>query len=121
MTPKGKERYAALAKAKKNGIIKDKSSRKIISGHQTTPKTAEPYSVIDHLSNRGNIDVRTYYDQYGMKAKDIHTTDHGNRKHHNFGINGEHAHEYKWQDGRAVGREPRELTEKERKENKDIL
>lgn len=38
LTPEGKERYAALAKAKKNGIIKDETIRKAVESGEVSLK-----------------------------------------------------------------------------------
>ena len=68
------------------------------------------------------VDARGFYDDTGMKEKDIHTTDHGNPKTHHFGEHGEHAHDYKWdENGMLKEKTQRELTKKERKDNGDIL
>ena len=41
---------------------------------------------------------------------------------HNYGKHGEHGHDYEWdEDGSLKNKTTRELTEKERKENGDIL
>ena len=101
-----------------SGIIK---VNRIVTGHDSTPKKSEPNSVIDHVTN-GQVDTRTFYNQNGMKHKDIHTTNHGNPKTHNFGENGEHVHVYEWDDiGNLKNKTTRELTEQERKENDEIL
>lgn len=92
----------------------DKSSTikptKVISGHSGTPKKAEPNAVIDHTDKNGKVDARGFYDDDGLKNKDIHTTNHGNPKMHAFGKNGEHAHDYEWEDnGRLKNKVDREL------------
>ena len=103
----------------KSGIIKP---NKVISGHSGTPKKAEPNSVIDHKNEKGIVDARTFYGADGTKKKDIHTTDHGNRKTHNFGKHGEHVDEYTWnEDGSLKSKTKRELNDTERKENSDII
>lgn len=100
------------------GIIK---VNKVVTGHNGTPKTSAPNAVVDHRSDN-KTDVRSFYNGDGLKFKDINTTSHGNPKHHPFGKNGEHAHDYEWdKNGHLKNRTTRELTEKERKENKDIL
>lgn len=38
-----------------------------------------------------------------------------------FGKHGEHAHDIIWENGKIVSREPRNLTDQERKEHADIL
>ncbi|MBP2057178.1 hypothetical protein J2Z60_000340 [Lactobacillus colini] len=40
------------------------------------------------------IDKRRFYDKHDIMKLDIHTTNHGNLKHHNYGKHGEHAHDY---------------------------
>lgn len=53
-----------------------------------------------------------------MKNKDIHTNDYGNTKWHNYGIHGEHAHDYEWnEDSSLNNKTTRELTKEERKDN----
>lgn len=103
----------------KSGTIKP---NKVISGHSGTPKKAEPNSVIDHKNENGIVDARGFYGADGMKKKDIHTTDHGNPKRHNFGKHGEHVDEYTWnEDGSLKNKVKRELNDTERKENSDII
>lgn len=93
--------------------------RMTVSGHDTTPKHAAPMSIADHIGKDGRVDVRTFYDEDGWKAKDIHTTDHGHPKQHQTVP---HVHEYTWyEDGTSAGRTMRDLTDQERKENEDIL
>lgn len=103
----------------KSGIIE---VTKTISGHKGTPRDSEPNAVIDHVNDDGRVDGRGFYDEDGRKAKDIHTTDHGNPKRHNYGEHGEHGHDYQWNnDGSLKRKTTRELTDTERKENGDIL
>lgn len=103
----------------KNGIIK---VTKTISGHEGTPKIAEPNAVIDHVNSDEKVDARSFHDSNGIKVKDIHTTDHGNPKWHKYGEHGEHAHDYEWNDdGSLKNKTSREMTKQERKENDDIL
>lgn len=96
----------------------------ILSTHHrttgSTPKTLRPYAVLDYEKKDGHIE-RTIYDKDGNMKKQIHPTNHGNPKQHPYGINGEHAHICKWENGAIVDRSPRDLTEKERKEHGDIL
>lgn len=109
----------AVATTGKSGIIK---ADRVISGHSTTPKKAEPNVVIDHVDENGSVDARGFYDADGLKERDIHTTDHGNPKRHPYGEHGEHGHDYQWNtDGSLKRKATRELTDTERKENSDIL
>ena len=57
-----------------------------------------------------------------MKETEIHTGNHGNCKTHDFGLQGEHVHNYIWdEDGKRKSKESRALTEEERKYNGGIL
>ena len=103
----------------KSGTIK---VSKVLSGHESTPKTFEPDTVIDHLNDSGKVNVRSFYGNSGTKDMDIHTDDHGYPKQHNYGEHGEHAHDYEWDDGgRLKNKTTREISEEERERNGDIL
>lgn len=109
----------AVAKAGESGIIK---ADRVISGHSTTPKKAEPNVVIDHVDENGSVKARGFYDADGVKEKDIHTTNHGNPKRHPYGEHGEHIHEYMWDaNGKLLDKVTRNLSDDERKRNRDIL
>lgn len=102
-----------------SGIIKPD---KVILGHAATPKKYKSDAVIDHIDYNGKVNVRSFYTDNSMKSKDIHTTNHGNPKNHNYGEHGEHVHEYEWnENGTLKNKTTRELTTEERKENGDIL
>lgn len=93
-----------------------------ISGHSNPPKTYTPNGIVDKVDNSGKVLIRSFYGKDGYKKLDIHTTDHGNRKQHPYGKNGEHAHDYFWNPtDKHPRRTTRELTPRERKENKGIL
>lgn len=79
-----------------------------------------PNSITQATSAKGGIS-RNYYDSFGQWVKQVSNNDHGNKKQHPYGTNGEHAHDVIWKNGKVVGRPTRELTEQERKENSDIL
>lgn len=103
----------------KNGIIK---ADKIVSGHAGTPKKATPGIVIDHKSDSGVVNVRSFYGTNGLKEKDIHTDDHGYPNRHKFGQHGEHAHDYEWDENeRLKNKTTRELSQEEREGSSDIL
>lgn len=105
-----------VAEKRNSDIIKPD---KTVYGHQGTPKSANPGSVIDHKTASGKVNVRTLYDSLGQKLKDVHNTDHGNPKRHPYG---EHVQEYIWDKKKRLHKKiTRELTELERKENSDIL
>ena len=108
-----------IAKSNNPAIIK---ADKVVTGHEGTPKAYEPNSVVDHIGKDGKVDKRSFYDESCLKSKDIHTTDHNNPKKHPYGNHGEHAHDYEWdKDERLKNKTTRELTDRERKENDDIL
>ena len=112
-------RFKGVDKSGESGIIK---VNKVIFGHENTPKKYLPGAVIDHMNSENKVIVRTFYGDNSMKSKDIHTYNHGNPKTHNYGFNGEHAHDYEWNiDGTLKNKTTRELTDLERKENSDIL
>lgn len=76
----------------------------------------------DHLGKDGKVETRRFFDSKGRIKKDITTHNHGNPKTHSYGEHGEHAHDYAWgDDGKLLARSERELTEKERERNEDIL
>lgn len=103
----------------KSGIIK---ADKVVSGHSPTPKKSDPKTVIDHTDDNGKVDTRTFYGEDGMKETDLHTGNHGNPKAHPYGKNGEHAHDYTWdEDGNLKEKTTREIKEGERERNGDIL
>ena len=112
-------REKKIEKTRKSNTIR---VAKVIMGHANTPKKAKANEVIDHTLNDGTVDARGFYDNDGMKEKDIHTTNHGNSRTHPYGEHGEHAHDYEWdENGRLKNKTTRELTEQERRDNGDIL
>lgn len=102
--------YDNLVKVSKNGII----------NVEKTTLYADPNSITQEVLKNGGIN-RNYYDNDGKQIKQISNHNHGNPKKHPYGENGEHAHDYVWEDGKLVGRPVRELSDVERKENGDIL
>ena len=113
--PEDKKESKEVAKSGDGGKI-----RITVSGQKDPGKRGTPNSVIDHVRDDGSIKTRAFYDADVWKVREIHTSDHGKPKQHPYGEHGEHAHEYKWEDDGCV-RTSRELSEEERKENKDIL
>ncbi len=81
---------------------------------------SEPNSITEIIHAKGGIE-RNYYDETGRQYKQISNNDHGNPKMHPFGKHGEHAHDYNYASGKLVRGNPRELTDVERKELRDIL
>ena len=99
--------------------LKNAAGQDIIEVKRTT-LTGTPNSITQLTSKRGGIE-RNYYDENGKQYKQISNNNHGNAKMHPYGKNGEHAHDYVYEDGKLIDRPTRELTENERKENLDIL
>lgn len=108
-----------LQAGKDKGIIK---ATKVWTGHKSLPRDAKADAVIDHVSKNGSTKAGAFYGNDGRKYKEIHTTNHGNPKQHPYGQHGEYAHYYEWSsDGKLISKAPKELSVKDRKENKDIL
>lgn len=81
----------------------------------------EPNSITQRVNQNGGID-RNFYGADGRQVKQISNHDHGNRKKHPFGKNGEHAHDYTYdENGELIRGKQRELTGEEVKGNGDIL
>ena len=118
-----KKKYLKAAetveKQGKSGIIK---VDKVVSGHESTPKKSVANTVIDHIGKAGAVNVRSFYGDDGMKVKDIHTDDHGYPKQHPYGVHGEHAHDYEWDEaGRLKNKTTREITKEEKERSGDIF
>ncbi len=101
----------------KNGIIKP---NKTVKGHYSLPSMFMPDGVIDLIDAHGKTQ-RSFYDGEGALELQIHPTDHGYPKKHPYGSNGEHAHDYIWNDGTLISKETRDITDDERNNNQDIL
>ena len=99
--------------------LKNAAGKPIIEVKRAT-LIAEPNSITQVTKKKGGVE-RNYYDQTGKQYKQISNNNHGNAKQHPYGVNGEHAHDYVYEEGELVDRPTRELTEDERKENEDIL
>lgn len=106
-----------LTKGSGNGIIQ---VTKVISGHKSAPMQSSPNAVIDHLGGNGKTETRTFYSDVGVRLKDITNHGHGNLKNHPYGTNGEHAHDWIY-DQEKIVKTTRAITDKERKENGDML
>lgn len=110
------KRYQA---ARGTDTLKNAAGQDIIKVKRST-LTADPNSITQVIKKKGGIE-RNYYDETGRQYKQISNNNHGNPKQHPYGKNGEHAHDYVYEDGKLIDRPTRELTEDERKENQDIL
>lgn len=108
-----------LDKSKSDGL-KNTSGQSIVKV-KSTSLTGPPNGITQVTHKKGGID-RNYYDESGRQAKQISNNNHGHPKQHNYGEHGEHAHDYIYdKTGKLIGRPIRELSDKERKENGDIL
>lgn len=83
--------------------------------------TGTPGTIVQITTAKGGI-TRNYYGSDGRQTKQISNNGHGHPSDEALGIHGEHAHDYSWDaNGTVFHRSSRELTEQERKENRDIL
>ena len=106
--------------ARKSGRIVSVSDNTV--GHTPPGKTGKPNSVVQHSATNGDILGRVYYDDRGLKNKEVHLTNHKRPDKHPYGIKGEHVHEYVFDNaGKIVSRNTRELHDYEREENLDVL
>lgn len=88
---------------------------------ERTEIKGKPNSITQKETTKGGID-RNYYGDDGMQTKQISNNDHGNPQNHPFGKNGEHAHDYHYNEkGKLIRGSARDLTDDERKENEDII
>lgn len=83
--------------------------------------TGEPNSITQIVGKKGGIE-RNYYDSNGRQYKQISNHNHGNAKQHLFGKNGEHAHDYVYdENGKLIRGRARQLTSEELKKDGDIF
>lgn len=102
------------------GVTKNANGKEVMIVEHTSI-VGNPSSITQKESSKGGIE-RNYYNESGKQFKQIANNNHGNKKQHPYGINGEHAHDYIYdKNGKLIDRPTRELTEEERKENSDIL
>lgn len=100
--------------------LKNTAGQTIIEVKHTS-LVGTPDSITQYVTKKGGID-RNYYGVNGQQVKQISNYGHGNTKRHTYGVHGEHAHDYIYnENGELVGRPMRELSNDEREENKDIL
>lgn len=109
-----------LEKAIESGKIVSVNSSTV--GHTPPGRIGIPNTIVQHDSVNGEVLARAYYDDRGLKSKEVHFTNHGRPDKHPYGLKGEHVHDYVFDDkGKFVSRSTRELSENEREENLDIL
>ena len=121
----GMKKPQMLDIAGESGIIEEKiihnSAGKQVKTIKHINLQAEPNSITQKINSNVGID-RNYYDESGRQFKQVSNNDHNQPKKHPFGENGEHAHDYVYDDkGNLIDRPMRELNDEERKENEDIL
>lgn len=104
---------------RKNTVVNSAGQSIIKTNHTTL--TGNPNSATQYTTSRGGID-RNFYGPDGKLLVQISNNSHGHVKESRFGLQGEHAHDYYWENGQYIGRsEARELTDKERADNDDLL
>lgn len=109
-----------LEKAIESGKIVSVNSSTV--GHTPPGRIGTPNTIVQHDSMNGEVLARAYYDDRGLKSKEVHFTNHGRPDKHPYGLKGEHVHDYTFDDkGKFVNRNTRELSKNEREENLDIL
>lgn len=99
--------------------LKNAAGKDILIVERTELK-GPPNGITQITHKNGGIE-RNYYDDNGRQIKQISNNNHGKPKQHSYGIHGEHAHDYTYDEDGYVHRSIRELTDDERKENGDIL
>ena len=92
-------------------------------GHVSIPKEYRENAIIELKEVKGEHKQinRVFFDSEGKMYRQTHSGHHANPKQHQYGKNGEHAHDIEWKDGKIVNRITRELTDAERRESGDIL
>lgn len=101
-------------------LLTNAIGREIIKVEQTKIK-GFPNVITQVVSAKGGIS-RNYYDSSGRQIKQISNNGHGHKKEEEFGMHGEHAHDYIYdENGKLLERRLRELNSREREENQDIL
>lgn len=83
------------------------------------PNDVKPFEVIDVINAKG-VASRTYIDEYGRRGMRIDTSDHGQPKYHPMGAH-KHIIEYDANGNYLSDGKPIILSQKDRKENRDIL
>lgn len=83
------------------------------------PNDVKPFEVIDVINTKG-VSSRTYIDEYGRRGMRIDTSDHGQPKYHPMGAH-KHIIEYDENGNYLSDGKPTVLSQKDRKESRDIL
>lgn len=97
------------------------------NAHFTIPKKYKPFAVVETYETKGANHKqinRTIYDADAMMIQQVHGGNHGNAKAHPYGKNGEHIHDYEWNNDEkrtAKERITREVNDNELKQHADIV
>ena len=124
----GLKRQYDREKVKNDSLIKplkvltNATGKPIIRVKQSDVKLdGKPNSITQTRGGKGGIN-RNYYDDNGKQIKQISNNHHNHKPVMGYGKNGEHAHDYIYDEkGKLLERPYRELNDEERKENEDIL
>lgn len=115
------QRWQAWYKASGQGNLLTNAAGNPIIKVKKPNVTGTPGTIVQITTAKGGI-TRNYYGSDGRQTKQISNNGHGHPSDEALGIHGEHAHDYSWDaNGTVFHRSSRELTEQERKENRDIL
>ena len=119
------DRVLSNLRRDKNGNILDKSvytaSGKEVKIVKKTNLHEKPNSITQIVNEKGGVD-RNFFDSDGRQYLQISNNGHSHLVEEDLGKFGEHAHDYTYdENGNLIDRAARKLTDKERKENGDIL
>ena len=119
------ERVLSALHFDENGKILDEvvytASGEEVKIVEKTTLQEKPNSITQIVNAKGGID-RNFFDSNGRQYLQISNNGHNHLVEEDIGEFGEHAHEYGYdENGKLISRTSRELTDKEREENGDIL
>jgi hypothetical protein len=105
----------------KTELIKTNAAGQPVIEVVHTDLDGPPNGITQETNDHGGIN-RNFYGEDGKQTKQISNNGHGHKKEEAIGNHGEHAHDYIYDDnGKLLDRPARELTNKEREENGDML
>lgn len=111
----------SLYRGVNSGTIIQNADKRFVKIVRSSSLEYKPNGITQVITRNGGI-TRNYYGDDAKQFKQISNNGHNHKKEEAIGVHGEHAHDYKYDDsGKLIRGEGRELTEQERKENKDIL
>ena len=103
-TGKGAYQYTEAGK-----IIPTKTITQSI--HYRTKRRMNPNDVIERFTGKHHCRTFDIYDANGFLCLRIDLGNHGNRKQHPYGANGEHKHIITWENGKPIHGKAQALTE----------